>query len=84
MLVTGLVTKELPDEEFIMIAIEVLSIHWYVDPRNKELGYMCCMGNNLPQQISWWLKIITHPTIKKMRKRHSPFEDYDENTIPED
>ena len=27
MLVTGLVTKELPDEEFIMIAIEVLSIH---------------------------------------------------------
>ena len=67
MLVTGLITDELPDNEFIMIPIEGLRINGYMDPRNKELVYMCYMSINLPQKKDWWIKIITYPTIQKMR-----------------
>ena len=82
MLVTGLITEDLPYNEFIIIPTEDLIINGYVDPRNKELGYMCCISNNVPQK-NWWIKTITYPTIQKMRKRHNPFGDYDENAIPE-
>ena len=37
---SGLGKYELPDDEFIVVHIERLSINDDIDPRNREVGYM--------------------------------------------
>ena len=52
MLVIGLSTEELPDDEIIVLPIEGLIINEYIDSRNEEPGYICCVGSNILQNIS--------------------------------
>ena len=49
-MVSGLSKDELPNEEFVVVPIEGLSINGHIDPRNKEVGYMCLIGANIAQK----------------------------------
>lgn len=42
---SGLSKDELPIDEFFVILIEGLSTNGHIDPRNKEVGYMCFNRN---------------------------------------
>lgn len=44
-IVSGLSKDELPKEEFGVIHNEGSSINGHIDPRNKEVGYMCLDSN---------------------------------------
>ena len=46
---SGLSKDELPNDGFLVVPIEGLSVNGHIGPRNKELGYMCCLDSNLPQ-----------------------------------
>ena len=74
---SGLSKDELPNDEFLVVPIEGLSVNGHIDPSNKEVGYMCCLCSNLPQKhfFDWFYKNITYPTISEIRRRYYPFRE---------
>ena len=48
-LVSGLSDTEMPGEDFIMVPVEGLGINERIDPRNKEVGYVCFMKRDVKQ-----------------------------------
>ena len=85
-MVSGLSEDELPNDEFVVVPIIVLSINGYIDPRNNEVGYMCLIGANYPQKhfFNLYNENITYPTIKSIREKYNPMEqgDAEEGQIP--
>ena len=73
-IVSGLSKEELPKDDFTVVPIEGLSINGHIDPRNKEVGYMCLIGSNVSQKhfFQWYNEHITYPTIKCIRKKYNP------------
>ena len=45
--VSGPSKDELKKDEFMVVNIEGLSSNDHIDPRNKEVGYMCLVGKNV-------------------------------------
>ena len=74
---SGLSKDELPNDDFLVVPIEGLSVNGHIDPRNKEVGYMCCLCSNLPQKhfFDWFYENITYPTILEIRRRYNPFRE---------
>ena len=64
----------MPKEEFVVIPIEGLSVNRHIDPRNKEVGYMCLIGSHVPQKhfFDWFNENVTYPTIQSIRKKFNP------------
>ena len=82
--VSGLTKDELPEDEFLVIPIEGLSINGDIDPRNREVGYMCCCGAKLPQKhfFDWFYENVTCPTISEIRRRYNPFRTEETTDVP--
>ena len=79
---------ELQKDEFLVVPVEGLSINGHIDPRNKELGYMCLIGSNVAQKhfFAWFNEHITYPTIQSIRKKYNPMStsNPEEDEIPID
>ena len=44
-----------------------------INPRNKEVGHMCLIGNNVPQKFfDWFSENVTYQTVKNIRNRFNP------------
>ena len=65
-MVSGLSKEELPNDDFVVIQIEGLSINRHIDPRNNEISDMCLIRSNVPQRhfFQWYNDTITYSTIK--------------------
>ena len=63
--ISGLSTDELKKVEFVVIPIEGLSINGHIDPRNREVGYMCLIGSHVPHKyfFDWFNKNVAYPEI---------------------
>ena len=46
---SNLSKAELPNERFVVVSIDGLTIIGDIDPRSKEVGYMCLVWSNHPQ-----------------------------------
>ena len=46
-IISGLSAEELPNDDFVVVSIEGLSINGHIDPRNKEFSYVCLIGFNV-------------------------------------
>ena len=87
-LVSNLSKEHLPKDEFKVIPIEGLSVNGHLDPRSKEIGYLCLMQANVSQRqfFEWFYKNITCPTILNIRQRYNPTSTplSEEDPIPAD
>ena len=48
-LISGLNDSEMPNEDCVVVNVEGLGINGRIDPRNKEVGYVCFMKKNVKQ-----------------------------------
>ena len=39
-----------PSNDFVVVPVEGLLINDHIDPRNREIGYVCLVGKNAPQR----------------------------------
>ena len=87
-MVSSLSKDELPNDEFVVVPIESLSINGHIYPRNKEVGYMWLISANVAQivVVDWFNENVTYPTIKCIRKLFNPLSagDAQEGQIPMD
>ena len=83
---SGLSKDELPNDDFLVVPIEGLNVNGHIDPRNKELGYMCCLGSNLPQKhfFDWFYENITYLTILDIRRCYNPFREESNEVVEEE
>ena len=60
----------------------------HIDPRNKEVGYMCLIGANVTHAhfFDWLNENVTYPTIECIRNKFNPLSagDAQEGKIPMD
>ena len=68
-LVSGLSDTEMPGEDFIVVPVEGLGINGRIDPRNKEVGYVCFMKRDVKQ-----LHFLTGFTIMLLTQLLLQFE----------
>ena len=71
MLISGLTDTEMPQRDFIVVPIEGLGINGRIDPRNKEVGYVCFMKHDVKQLhfFDWFFNNVTYPTVVAIRKK---------------
>ena len=71
--VTNLSKEELPNDQWLVIPIKGLSINGHINPRNDEVGCVCCMGNNIPHLRSTFsnglMKLSLIPLLKLLGKK---------------
>ena len=81
-LISGLNDSEMPNEDFVVVNVEGLGINGRIDPRNKEVGYVCFMKKDVKQLhfFDWFYNNVTYPTVVAIRKRYNAF--YDNDTEP--
>lgn len=72
--VSGLLKDELPNDDFVVIHIEGLSINGHIDPRNRHVECMCLIGANDPQKhvFDWHNENRPYPTIRSIKKIYNP------------
>jgi len=68
--VSNLTQAEFPSDDFKVVPVKGLSINGHINPRSKEVGYLCLLGTNVSQQFffDWFYKNATCPTVKEIRK----------------
>ena len=68
-LISGLSETEIPGEDFVVVHVEGLRINGRIDPRNKEVGYVCFMKWDVKQLyfFDWFYNNVTYPTIVAIR-----------------
>ena len=74
-LISGLSDNEMPNEDFVVATVEGLGINGRIDPRNKEVGYVCFMKKDVKQLhfFDWFYNNVTYPTVVAIRKRYNSF-----------
>ena len=73
-LISNLSKDELPSNDFKVLPIKGLCINGNIDPRCKEIGYVCLMGSNIKQShfFDWFYENITCPILKNIKQQHNP------------
>ena len=81
---SGLCKDKLSDDEFLVVHIEGLINNGDIDPRNREVGYMCCCGSNVPQThfFDWFYENVTCSTISEIRRKYNPFCTEETTEVP--
>ena len=71
--VANLSKEELPSEDFVVVAIPGLAVNGHIDPRCDAVGYLCLMGQNVPQKrfFDWFYETVTIPTCRNIRKKYN-------------
>ena len=82
---SGLSKDELPNNDFLVVQIEGLSVNGHIDPMNKEVGYIYFLGSNVPQNhfFDWFYENITYLTVLDIRRRYNPFREESNEVVGE-
>ena len=48
--VSQLFIAKFPSNDFVVVPVEDLSMNGHIDPRNREIGYMCLIGKHVSQR----------------------------------
>ena len=56
-IISGLSKDELQKEECVVIPIKGLSINGIIDPRDRDVGYVCLIGSHVPQKMIGLVKM---------------------------
>ena len=76
---SNLSKAEFPNEQFVVVPIDGLTTARDIDPRIKEVGYMCLVESNYPQKKHWFNDHITYPMVKTIRRMYNPLSTSDTN-----